>query len=227
MQKFREHVGFTLIELMVVVGIIAVISTMGIVALKGYARHEDTRRAAETVAGVISKARSQAMASGLMTFVLFGEPGNGLVPFDDGQFAAVVIDQDGDGKLTAADAVNVNKVFLPNGISPDVSGYGAHGNTGLKEAKLPDTDESQSLADGMMADLTDGTTIPVDADLGVPVLAFAPQGSPVSTGDPSNWGTGAGGVYITDNDDMLVAVIVQPMGEVKTMMYDTSSEKWH
>jgi prepilin-type N-terminal cleavage/methylation domain-containing protein len=224
MQKFHSQAGLTLIELVTVLAIVGIVSSLGLVALRGYNRHEDTRRAATTVAGLLTRARSEAIAGGRMTFVLFGEPTDGSLAFDPGQYAAFVIDEDGDGKVGAADAVT--KVFLPTGINPDVTSYGAHGLTALKTTALPDADESQQVPVGDLTALNAGTTIPIDPTLGVPVVAFSPQGSPVTIASPSNWGSGAGGVYLTDNDKMVLAVLVQPLGDVRTMAFDTGSGQW-
>lgn len=228
MHKFRRDAGFTLIEMMTVVAIVGIMSVVGFAALKGYARHEDTRRAALAVANVLSKARSEAMSSGRMTFVLFAEPTDGSVTFATGQWAALVIDQNDDKKVGVEDAVTA--VFLPNGISPEVSSYGAHGLNAMKTTALPAADESAAVVDGDLTALTDGTTIPVDADLGVPAIAFSAQGSPVTISPPpaapAPWGSGAGGVYLTDNDKMVLAVLVLPLGDVRTMAFDSGSGEW-
>jgi len=224
MQSFRARQGYTLLELMTVVAIAGFLSMWGIASLRSYNRHEDTRRAASSVAGWLSKARSEAMAGGRMTFVVFAPPTDGSVPFQPGQYAALVIDEDGDGVISGADAVT--PLFLPSGINPDVSVYGAHGLTGLKTTALPPDDESQQVTDGDMTNLTDGTTAPIDPTLGVPIIAFSPQGSPVAMATPTNWGTGAGGVYLTDNDSMLLAVVLLPLGDVHTLAWDLGSGSW-
>jgi len=224
MQSFRARQGFSLLELMTVVAIAGFISIWGIASLRSYSKHEDTRRAASSVAGWLSKARSEAMSGGRMTFVVFAPPGNGTVPFEPGQYAAMVIDEDGDGTIGPADAIT--PLYLPNGINTDVTIYGVEGQTKLKSTQLPPDDESQQVVAGNMTNLTDGTSAPIDPGLGVPVIAFSPQGAPVAVATPTNWGTGAGGVYLTDNDDMLIGVVVLPLGDVHTLAWDSGSESW-
>ena len=62
--------------------------------------------------------------------------------------------------------------------------------------------------------------------LGVPVVAFSPQGAAVAADTPAEWGTGAGGIYVTDNDDTVVAVLVMPLGSVKMQKLDPASGEW-
>ena len=52
---------------------------------------------------MVTNARARAIASGRMTFLLIAEPVDGSVPFQPGQIAAVVMDDDGDNAVTAAD----------------------------------------------------------------------------------------------------------------------------
>jgi hypothetical protein len=148
------------------------------------------------------------------------------MPFAPGQFAALVEDEDGDGLIGALDAVT--PIYWPGSLNPDVTSYGAHGQTKMKTTLLPDADESQDVPVGDLTALKGGSTIPVDATLGVPVIAFSPQlqGAAVSLANPTAWGSGAGGVYLTDNDQMVLAVIVQPLGDVHTMSFDSGSGQW-
>lgn len=229
MQRFHSQAGLTLLEIMTVVAIIGIISTLGLVALRGYNKHEDTRRAATSIAELLSQARSEAVAGGRMTFVVFGEPTNGSIPFQPGEYAALVTDQQSSGEAgyeTVDAADSIRPVFLPSGLNPDVTTYGLHGDTVMKNTVLPDADESQQVPNGDLTGLNNGTTIPVDPTLGVPVMAFSPQGTPVTIATPSNWGSGAGGVYVTDNDQMVVAVVVLPLGDVRTMAFDSASGAW-
>jgi prepilin-type N-terminal cleavage/methylation domain-containing protein len=223
MQRFHAKHGFTMLELMITVALMGIILSIAMPQLKGYMKREDARRAATDVATVLSQARSQAMSSGRMTFVMFGQPTNGIDPFEDGQIAAVVTDTDYDSHVTEADPVS--PVFLPNGINSDISMYGVNG-TPLGSLNIPDEDESRFVPTSDLASLPNGTTLPIDPVLGVPVIGFTPQGSPVRSDTPTDFGSGAGGVYLTDNDGMVLAVIVRPMGEIRTMVLDSGTERW-
>ena len=66
----------------------------------------------------------------------------------------------------------------------------------------------------------------MSADLGVSVVAFSPQGAPVAPDTPAEWGTGAGGIYLTDNKDMVLGVFVMPLGSVKVQRLELGSGEW-
>jgi prepilin-type N-terminal cleavage/methylation domain-containing protein len=228
MKTFHDRRGFTLVELMVTVAIMGVVVAIAMPAMTSYKRKEDARSAARDISGVITNARSQAIASGRMTFLLFGEPGNGLFPFEAGQIAALVRDDNGDNNLTADDVAV--PIRLRAGINPEVSLYGVRG-TPLETTAIPADDLSTDEADGTLASLTDGSTLPVTVGFDVPVVGFTPQGSPVrllDVGPPwvDNWGTGAGGVYVTDNRDVVLGVFLMPLGAVSVRKLDVASGEW-
>jgi len=71
-----------------------------------------------------------------------------------------------------------------------------------------------------------GATFPVDATSGRPVIAFSERGIPVDPANPSAWGTGAGGVYLTDGNSNVYAALVQPLGDVQLRSFDPASGTW-
>ena len=224
MQRFQARGGYTLMELMVVVAIIGFVSMMAITTLKGYARREDTRRAAWAVAGVLENARSQAMTTGRMTWVVFGEPVNGVAKWEDpSQFAAVIWDKDNDLLPTAAD--DVQPIWLPPGPREHTSLYDPSmaPDPGVV---LPDLDQSKDIPDGKLANTIDGTTFNVDVTLGVPAIGFSSQGYPVRVDKPLDYSGNPGAVYMSDNDRSVVAVVVLPIGAVKTLSLDTATDTW-
>jgi prepilin-type N-terminal cleavage/methylation domain-containing protein len=223
MQNFRTQAGYTLIEIMTVVAIIGIMTTLGLASLRSYSRREETRKYAASVANVLNAARSQAIAEGRMTFVFFSQPTNGALPFEAGQMAAIVTDMDGDGAIGAADGIK--PIFSSNSAAA-VSFYGRRGQTGLKTAPIPPDDESRAITDGTMASLADGMTLPKDPTFGVPMIAFSSRGVPVTLTSPTDWGSGAGAVYVTDNDNLLLAVVVEPLGTVHTMAFNESTQAW-
>lgn len=224
MQRFHARGGYTLMELMVVVAIIGFLSMIAVGALKSYARREDTRRAAISVAGILENARSQAMTTGRMTWVVFKEPVNGVAKWEDAsQFAAVIWDKDNDLQPTAAD--DVTPVWLPPGPKEHTSLYdpGVAPDPGTL---LPELDQSKDIPDGKLASTVDGTTFNVDVTLGVPAVGFSSQGYPVRVDKPLDYSGNPGAVYLTDNDRSVVSVVVLPMGAVRTLALDPASENW-
>lgn len=223
MKTFHDRRGFTLIELMIVVAIVGVCAAVAFPAMTSYRRKEDTRQAAVSVSGMVTNARARAIASGRMTFLLLGEPIDGSVPFTPGQIAALVMDDDGDNAVTAADTAQ--PIFPPAGLNPEIAYYGVSG-TPHAGAALPAEDLSESEPAVALGALADGSTLPNSAVLGVPVVAFSPQGAAVAADTPAAWGTGAGGIYVTDNNDVVLAVLVMPLGAVRMMKFDTASGGW-
>jgi prepilin-type N-terminal cleavage/methylation domain-containing protein len=74
--------------------------------------------------------------------------------------------------------------------------------------------------------VVNGATFPVDATSGLPVIAFSEHGIPVDPADPNAWGSGAGGVYLTDGDSTVYAALVEPLGDVKLRVFDPATQTW-
>ena len=75
--------------------------------------------------------------------------------------------------------------------------------------------------------VVNGATFPVDAVSGRPVIAFSERGVPVDPQNPNSWGSGAGGIYLTDsNNTAIFAALVEPLGDVKLRAYDAASQSW-
>jgi prepilin-type N-terminal cleavage/methylation domain-containing protein len=119
------------------------------------------------------------------------------------------------------------------------SGSGSSGSGSGSPASSSEDGGSQSSGSNVaVADLpprtatvaesvVNGATFPVDGVSGRPVIAFSELGIPVDPANPSSWGSGAGGVYLTDSSgSTIVAALVAPLGEVKTRTYDPASQSW-
>jgi type II secretory pathway pseudopilin PulG len=67
--------------------------------------------------------------------------------------------------------------------------------------------------------VTNGASFPVSETEGVPAVAFNEQGIPVSLDAPTQWGSGAGAVYVTDGGSTVYAASISPLGEVSEVRY--------
>ena len=58
------------------------------------------------------------------------------------------------------------------------------------------------------------------------MIAFSERGVAVDPASPTAWGSGAGGVYLTDGDSTVFAAVVSPLGDVQLRVFDTGSSTW-
>ena len=76
-QPHRTGVAFTLVELLVVMGVISVLLVTVLPAFKGLGRATGQRGAVGTMLGVLDRARTMAISDGLSTYVVFACPTTG------------------------------------------------------------------------------------------------------------------------------------------------------
>jgi hypothetical protein len=74
--------------------------------------------------------------------------------------------------------------------------------------------------------VVNGASFPLSEGEGVPALAFDERGVPVSLDSPTQWGSGAGAIYLTDNERVVYAASLSPMGEVQVERYDPTTISW-
>jgi hypothetical protein len=114
--------------------------------------------------------------------------------------------------------------------SGDNSGPGNNNGSGIQAdptntATISALDRVRSAT--VAETVVNGSTFPVDGASGRPVIAFSELGIPVDPANPNAWGSGAGGVYLTDaNDTAVFAALVEPLGDVKLRAYDPASQTW-
>jgi prepilin-type N-terminal cleavage/methylation domain-containing protein len=73
---------------------------------------------------------------------------------------------------------------------------------------------------------SNGATFPVDEDADLPAFAFTPNGVVVSLNTPTEWGSGAGAVYLTDNRTTVYAIAVSPLGQISIQVYNPTEKRW-
>src|SRR5262249_4869958 len=87
------------------------------------------------------------------------------------------------------------------------SGSGSGGTATIATAVAERAPRPATIAETVVH----GATFPVDPNDGRPVIAFSERGIPVDPAHPTAWGSGAGGVYLTDGDTTVIAALVQPL----------------
>ena len=110
------------------------------------------------------------------------------------------------------------------------SGSGnANANLGNASAATPNASTvAQAVARSatVAETVVNGATFPVDANDGRPVVAFSERGIPVDPANPTQWGSGAGAVYLTDGESTVVAAVVAPLGGIQLRVFDPASGEW-
>jgi prepilin-type N-terminal cleavage/methylation domain-containing protein len=210
----RSQHGFTLIEAMVVAGIIAVLSAMAVPIFHRYTIRESARSNAQELARVLAEARSLAIDTGLNHFVIFSNPLLFRTAVGAPQIAQVVRDIDGNWGLGPADR---SQAFYstPN-THPNVTAYtfGApFGGTALPPEDAQAANPGFATLDAV--GLGNGSTFPNAPFNFNPTVGFTTQGIPVNLNTPGQPGSGAGAFYVTDNYNAVYAVILLPLGGVR------------
>jgi hypothetical protein len=114
---------------------------------------------------------------------------------------------------------------LLDGSGSGSSGSGS-GSSGQSEPQARAETGTSSPAGSVSTIATHGTTFPVSEEEGVPAIAFNERGIAVSPDAPDDWGSGAGAVYLTDNDNAVYAAVVSSMGELRVVHYEPATSSW-
>jgi prepilin-type N-terminal cleavage/methylation domain-containing protein len=126
----------------------------------------------------------------------------------------------------------VSAVTSGGGSGSSSSGSGEDSGSGSSEGEGPASGNGETgattanSARSVSDSVVNGATFPIDAESGRPVIAFSERGIPVDPAQPTAWGGGAGGLYLTDGHASVYAAIVQPLGEVQMRMFDVASGTW-
>jgi len=208
-QKIKLNAGFTLVELMVTVGVIAIVAglTFGNLNSTSY-RLKGT---AKTLKANMQKARLLAVKENCPVYVDFDleEPDDGIDNKytiwkdlnDNGTCDDATTDNNGDGAINSLDEELIETVPLPSGIS-----FGTVANANGGPAVTP--------AAGTLP--TDGVGFPDD---GINKLRFSPQGT------SSN-----GNAYLyapANNEAGTHAVGTNNIGRVRSFYFATEGGGWN
>ena len=208
----------TVIELMVVLAILGVVTTLAAPSLMGTTSTARLRDASIEVSGGLSYARSEAIRTGNIHLVFLQEDA-GLDPLnstlgDSGSHIEMLIVNDG-----RPGSANQNCQFDSGENTVTVRGWiGISQDNGSEGNKVP--------SDIGLGDVDTGSTfLDPDGNRASWVL-FRPEGSPRSFNaacDVGKLGSGAGAFYLTNNE-RTSAVVVTPMGG--TRIYTSAGNGW-
>jgi type II secretion system protein H len=214
MRNLRSESGFTLLELIIVVAVMGIMAAMAAPGFDSYFRRQDARTHAQLIGSTLQEARSRAVREANNYFVLFdvdATPGKmRLVDDNDNQW-------DIDMGETQQD---FNWAF---GAHPDVGVYGYA--TPPAATAVPE-EGGGPIPDGVAPGTAMGTSFALDPTTNLPAVGFTPQGIPVALDDTANWSSGSGSYYITDNEEVVYAVTLAPLGGVRVRVHSTATADW-
>lgn len=224
MTRARGTNGFTLIEIMVVVGIIGVIALLTSIRMGEWLRNERIRGAARSVGDMFTVARAEAIRTGSNHIVFFGAPGatdtNGTALIDaQGNWVPVLILDDGSpaGANCKIDGGETRRTILP---IDDVTWGVANATTAA-----PDDGNAASFS----APQSSGRTFTDTNGNAVNWVMFRPDGIPVAmsfnTGvcaGIGSTGSGSAALYLT-NGDRDYAVVLSALGGVRVHRWEGSA----
>jgi hypothetical protein len=181
---------------------------------------------------VLEEARGQAISFGQPVLVVFDDPHPwDATPseypdghdFPDGVFARVIRSTNGD--YVADDTDLITDVQVEGGLSDSAVVYGQSkdGEMPFPAASVPPEDE----AGGTLADLDQGTSLPLQADSELHGVAFTPQGMAVSIDGGFDAPIASSAIYVTDGDSAVYAVWIRPLGSVGIRALNPETLQWN
>jgi prepilin-type N-terminal cleavage/methylation domain-containing protein len=226
MQEARRR-GFTTLELMVVIGIVGLLAAMAVPSWRAIQANNRLRDAAGDVSDALGVARARAVSSGRNFVVYFNTGinggqdvcGNDLLDANGNPAPILILDDGPPGGPGANCCIDAGEPVQTLPAAP-----GVQWGVDFAAAAAPgDNDPSANFANG--SSFTDPAGASTEWVLfrpdGIPV-GFADTGGPCTAGTT---GTGGGAIYI-NNDRRDVAVVLSPLGTVKTHQYERSGAAW-
>jgi prepilin-type N-terminal cleavage/methylation domain-containing protein len=221
MKPHRERFGFTLIEIMVVVGIIAVLATLTTLQMGEWLANQRVKAAARSAADAFQLARSEAIRTGSNHIVFYGSPGatdpaGTLLNGPAGTWVPILILDD--GPPTTANC-QIDGGEATRGIPPgdDVQWGVSHATV-----KVPDDPGKAPFSPPQAS----GGTFADPSNNFVNWVLFRPDGVPVSftfsggtCGQIGGIGSGGGALYVT-NGERDYATVLSPLGGARVHLWD-------
>jgi prepilin-type N-terminal cleavage/methylation domain-containing protein len=227
MQRAPRRNGFTMLELMVVVGVIGLLAAAGVPSWRAVTANSRLREAAGDVADALVIARARAVASGDYFVVYFntginsGEDvcGNPLEDQNGNPVPILILDDGPPGGANFNCCIDAGEEVrtLP-------AAQGVQWGVDFAAAAAPgDADPSVNFAAG--TSFVDPAGVPTEW------VVFRPDGIPLGFADtggacsPGQTGTGGGAVYV-NNDRRDIAVVLTPLGNVKVHRFERTGGAW-
>ncbi len=211
MSRTHASAGFTLIEVVVVIAIVAIATMLAVPNFTRYRLREQARGAASQVARVLREARSEAVRTGTQRFVVFNATN-----------AQLVTDNDADWQVTAG--VDVVQTFQwQTSLDDLVTAYpGPNAPYAGVAARAP-FDQGGGTID--VAPTQNGASFPL-GPTGVPAVGFTTRGVAVLAAPGGAPGSGQGAFYVTDGMNSVFAVTVAPLGDVQILRFREMGNDW-
>ncbi|MFQ5698118.1 MAG: Tfp pilus assembly protein FimT/FimU [Myxococcota bacterium] len=205
MRHMRRTEGFTMLEILIVVALIAVMTAMAAPRFVAFQRRQDARDMVQRVAGILGDTRAEAIRKGNNQFLLFDIPGVGRVRWVD--------DVNNDWQLSPGETSR--DIDLTRNLSPTVSRYGAV----VGPPPAAGVPEEGALPPG-------GISFPIDPATAAPAVGFTSRGLPVSIPAGALL-VPAGSYYVTDNISQVYAATLLPLGGMRVRGFRPASNDWY
>jgi prepilin-type N-terminal cleavage/methylation domain-containing protein len=213
----RTQGGFTLIETMIVVAIVAVLAALSVPSLQQWNQNQRAKSTIRLVASSLIRARSEAIRTGNnhIVFLQGDALGNPLLDSEGTAVPVMVINDDQPGaanqncRIDAGETVSV--VYAESGLNWGVT---------AASAAAPNDSSGGAIASG-------SSFVEPDGDPATWVL-FRPDGRPVAFAPDCSMGgvgSGVGGVYIT-NGKRDYAVVVTALGGIRVHAWNNAAGQW-